>query len=204
MVPPDTIVITVADAEADIYDLFSTSRNANSELLIRGHHNRCVRSSDDDSAEVERLSDVIRRCTPIGQKTLDLKATEKRGPRQVVLTLRTISVDIQPPKNHPHFKTLNPIKFTVILAEEESPPPDVEPVSWLLLTTLPVSDVEDVEQCLIWYSYRWLIERYHYVLKSGCSLEELQLETADRIDACIGYLLDCGMALIVVNLHFPD
>jgi hypothetical protein len=185
VVPPDTIVVTVADAEADIYDLFSTPRNANSELLIRGHHNRCVRSSDDDSAEVERLSDVIRRCTPIGQKTLDLKATEKRGPRQAVLTLRTTSVEIQPPKNHPHFKTLNPIKVTVILAEEESPPPDVDPVSWLLLTTLPVSDVEDVEQCLIWYSYRWLIERYHYVLKSGCSLEELQLETADRIEKAL-------------------
>jgi len=36
-------------------------------------------------------------------------------------------------------------------------------------------------QCLRWYSYRWLIERYHYVLKSGCRIEQLQLESADRI-----------------------
>ncbi len=35
--------------------------------------------------------------------------------------------------------------------------------------------------CLRWYNYRWLIERYHYVLKIGCRLEQLQLETADRI-----------------------
>jgi hypothetical protein len=34
---------------------------------------------------------------------------------------------------------------------------------------------------LRWYSYRWLIERYHYVLKSGCRLEQLQLESAERI-----------------------
>lgn len=81
VVPPDPIVITVADAEADIYDLFSTPRNANSELLIRGHHNRCVRSSDDDSAEVERLSDVIRRCTPIGQKTLEQESYGKTRPK---------------------------------------------------------------------------------------------------------------------------
>jgi hypothetical protein len=67
-----------------------------------------------------------------------------------------------------------------------------------------VSGVEDVEQCLIWYSYRWLIERYHYVLKSGCSLEELQLETADRIEKALATYKGCGMALIVVNLHFPD
>jgi hypothetical protein len=36
-----------------------------------------------------------------------------------------------------------------------------------------------VVQVLRWYSYRWLIERYHYVLKSGCRLEQLQLETGD-------------------------
>ncbi|WP_375504751.1 hypothetical protein [uncultured Nostoc sp.] len=29
-----------------------------------------------------------------------------------------------------------------------------------------------------WYTYRWLIERYQYVLKSGCGIEKLQLETA--------------------------
>ena len=34
-------------------------------------------------------------------------------------------------------------------------------------------------------SYRWLIERYHYVLKSGCRLEQLQLETADRIQRAL-------------------
>lgn len=35
--------------------------------------------------------------------------------------------------------------------------------------------------CLRYYTWRWLIERYHYTLKGGCQLEELQLETADRI-----------------------
>ena len=44
-----------------------------------------------------------------------------------------------------------------------------------------VSCFEDVVECLRWYTYRWLIERYHYVLKSGCRLEQLQLETSDPI-----------------------
>ena len=35
--------------------------------------------------------------------------------------------------------------------------------------------------CVRYYSYRWLIERYHFVLKSGCGLEKLQLETAERL-----------------------
>jgi hypothetical protein len=32
-----------------------------------------------------------------------------------------------------------------------------------------------------WYSRRWLIERFHYVLKSGCRVERLQLEDASRL-----------------------
>jgi len=68
---------------------------------------------------------------------------------------------------------------------EENPPPGVKPVSWLLLTTLPVICFEDVVQVLRWYSYRWLIERYHYVLKSGCRLEQLQLETGERIQRAL-------------------
>ena len=32
-----------------------------------------------------------------------------------------------------------------------------------------------------WYSLRWLIERFHFTLNSGCRIEALQLETAGRL-----------------------
>ncbi|MCC5668071.1 hypothetical protein LC653_30405 [Nostoc sp. CHAB 5784] len=37
----------------------------------------------------------------------------------------------------------------------------------------------------VWYTYRWLIERYPYALKSGCGIEKLQLETARRINMAL-------------------
>jgi hypothetical protein len=58
-------------------------------------------------------------------------------------------------------------------------------IGWLLLTTLDVRDFEQAERCLRWYSYRWLIERYHYTLKSGCRLEQLQLDRADRLERAL-------------------
>jgi hypothetical protein len=51
-----------------------------------------------------------------------------------------------------------------------------------------------------WYSYRWLIERYHYTLKSGCGLEKLQLETARRQENGFGHLFNCGVAIVVADL----
>ena len=78
-----------------------------------------------------------------------------------------------------------PIEVQVILAEEENPPENIEAISWLIITTLPVNSFEDAVQIIIWYSYRWLIERFHYVLKSGCKLEELQLQTGERLQRAL-------------------
>ena len=61
----------------------------------------------------------------------------------------------------------------------------MEPIQWLRLTTLEINSISDVEQYVRWYSYRWLIERYHYVLKSGCHLEQLQLKTAQRLEMAL-------------------
>jgi hypothetical protein len=41
-IPDETTVVTIADREADIYDLFALKRRANSHLLIRAQHNRQV------------------------------------------------------------------------------------------------------------------------------------------------------------------
>jgi hypothetical protein len=95
----------------------------------------------------------------------------------------------------------------VIQALEVDPPPGVEPVNWLLLTTLVITCFEDLVQCLRWYSYRWLIERYHYVLKSGCRLEQLQLESADRIHRALAtYTIVAWRLLWITYLarYHPD
>jgi hypothetical protein len=58
-------------------------------------------------------------------------------------------------------------------------------VEWLLLTTLPVENFKDARRVVTMYTHRWKVERYHYTLKSGCKIEELQLEAADRIERAL-------------------
>ncbi|MCU0547376.1 MAG: transposase [Oscillatoriaceae cyanobacterium Prado104] len=52
-------------------------------------------------------------------------------------------------------------------------------IEWWLITNLPITCIADVTTYVRWYSYRWLIERYHYVLKSGCGIEKLQIDRPD-------------------------
>lgn len=181
--PQSITVLTVADREADIYDFLATERPENSQLLIRAYHNRQVKNSD--GTEVLRLQSAIAKIPVAGQISLELQANPQRSARQAILNLQATTVEILPPQSHPRRQNLLPLRVQVILACEENPPATEKPVSWLLLTTLAITGFEDIVQCLRWYSYRWLIERYHYVLKSGCGLEQLQLETADRIERAI-------------------
>lgn len=60
-----------------------------------------------------------------------------------------------------------------------------EPILWRLLTNLNVTSPEGVLQCVEWYSYRWLIERFHYVLKSGTRIEALQLKKVTSLKKAI-------------------
>jgi hypothetical protein len=45
----------------------------------------------------------------------------------------------------------------------------------MLLTSEVVASVEDARKILRWYSYRWRIEEYHKLLKSGCQAESYRL-----------------------------
>ncbi|WP_049802816.1 IS4 family transposase [Gloeothece verrucosa] len=92
---------------------------------------------------------------------------------------------IQPPVKRAKKEQLPAIPVTVILAEEEHPPSGEKPVSWLLITTREIKTFDGACVCVERYSYRFLIERYHYVLKSGCQLEKLQLKTAARIEKAL-------------------
>ncbi len=129
--------------------------------------------------EKGKLFEALKLVATCGQKTLELQRTPRRKARFATLTVKFTTLELQPPQGK---KEIQPgIKVQAILAEEENPPLGEKAVSWLLLTTLPVLNYRDACDCLEKYAYRWLIERFHYVLKSGCGVEELQLETAERI-----------------------
>ena len=65
--------------------------------------------------------------------------------------------------------------------EAEEAEEAVTPINWRLLTTCPL--ISFVEACLLvkYYSMRWFIERFHYVLKSGCNIERHRLASVDAL-----------------------
>lgn len=178
-IPADVSVVTIADSEADIYDLFTLARRPGSHLLVRGTHNRRV----DHTARY--IWDALRAVAVVGRYTLQVHRKDGQPARVATMTVRYTDLDILPPRHHQQRAQCHSVHLHVLLVEEENPSAGVTPITWLLLTTLPIQSLDDALRYIRWYSYRWLIERYHFVLKSGCHLEQLQLEERSRIERAL-------------------
>jgi Transposase Tn5 dimerisation domain len=177
--PPQQAVVTVADREADFYDLFAATRRPGHDLLIRAKSRRRIKH------EARLLGHGIATSPARGQLRVRLPRANGRPGRTATLTLRYGTFAIEPPSTHPKRTQLAALPLTVVLAQEENPPKGVPAVRWLLLSTLPVRRFADAVRLVRWYARRWLIERYNFVLKSGCRLEQLQLETAARLERAL-------------------
>ena len=94
------------------------------------------------------------------------------------LLVRTAEVLLRPPVRKPH---LAPVRVWAVLAQEIDPPAGVDPLEWMLLTTVEVNHSQAAFQRLDWYARRWGIEVYHRILKSGCRVEARQLENHHRL-----------------------
>jgi hypothetical protein len=144
-IPKPIEVITVADREADIYDLFARERRNGAGLLIRATHDRKVSG---DGAEATYLWGAIQGVGPAGTISVEIGRRQDTPVRTAILTVRHTRVEIQPPRHHKARAGLKPIPLRVVLAREEEPPSGVEPICWLLLTTLAVENLGHAAQCL--------------------------------------------------------
>ena len=117
------------------------------------------------------------------------------------LRAKWLDIWLQPPGEHPGREGLSPVRVRVLRVREvfREPSGDGPPIDWTLITTLPIGSLKEAQQLLLWYSYRWLIERYHFVLKSGCRVEALQLETFDRLERAVATYAIVGWRLLWIT-----
>jgi hypothetical protein len=169
----------IGDRGADIFELFAEKRKSNMDLLIRSAHDR---KTADNTSEI--FKELSLKTSP-GTMTISIERSGKKKARTAVLEVRFQSVIIIPPANKKK-SNLQPININIVSAVEVADGKKVDNgIYWKLLTTLPINCLEDAIHAVVTYSKRWLIERYHYALKQGCSIEKLQLEEADRINKAI-------------------
>jgi hypothetical protein len=182
--PQGVKALLIQDSEADIYDFFAATRRSEIGLLIRAAHPRRVETA----GEATNLFAAIAEAPVIATISVAVRAQPKREARTALLSVRSRSLGICAPK-HGLSAGKATVALAVIRALEETPPAGVkEPIDWVLLTSEAVPDAATALTIVDYYSKRWLIERFHYVLKSGCGFEKLQLDQFVTLEKALSLL----------------
>ena len=175
--------VLIQDREADIFEFFSAPRKEGLDLLIRATQPRRIDTRGEGGPT--NLFAAVAQAEVVATKTIHVAPGPKRVERDASLTVRAATVFIRPPANGPD-PNGPAIPLSIVRASEENPPEGVkEPLEWILLTTLTVQSAQDALRVLDYYTFRWRIERFHFVLKSGCGYEKLQLDRLDTLEKAL-------------------
>lgn len=201
---PHTRLIDVCDREADFFEMFDEQRtHPGVEVLVRAKHNRNIAEEPFKLFAAVRQTPVQRRVRvhiprqSARPKRSKQHARPKRPGRTTDLAVRSMRVQLRPAYDH---ADKPPMEIWVIHALEEHPPANTNAVEWFLLTTIEITSPEEAEQCLRWYCLRWRIEDWHRVLKSGCRIEDIAHETAERLRRAIAINLVIAWRIMLMTL----
>jgi hypothetical protein len=181
LLPKDLEVWVVGDREADLFELFAMSRREGLHLVVRAAHDRKV-----ESEEAQYLHAAIEKAPLLGEMEVAVPRSRKRQARTARLQVQGCMLRLAPPRNQPGREDLSPVQVSVVrVRETQTTPEGEEPVDWTILATEAVERLEGAVEVVEAYAQRWKVERYHYVLKSGCRVEKLQLEKAEAIERAL-------------------
>lgn len=192
--------IHIADREADIYELFFCAYEHNTDLLIRSRHNRRLKEGSD-------LWDAVAATDCVNKVMIEIPEPNGKKRIGIEVELRYRNVEILRPRTS--INQYESVELTAIELKQVSALHAWQdgPVHWKLLTSVAVDKPSDALRCVKWYCYRWLVERFHYVLKSGTKIEELQLHKAGSLQKAIHVYSIAAMRimqLVYQSRHTPE
>lgn len=207
---PDTTCVSLSDSEGDIYELFVEPRKTdNFHWIVRAGQER--KTVDETDIQTGTIRETLLLQPVLFTNEITVRAREQliscekssrrtaRVGRRAQVEVRAGEITIPAPVACKH--KVRSVTLNVVLVRESHPPEGEHPIEWILLTTLPISTLEEVRCVIEYYTVRWMIEVYFRTLKSGCRIEERLFETLDRMLACTAiYMIVAWRTLFVCRL----
>lgn len=196
LVPAKACWVSVGDRESDIFRYWQRAKAQGWECLLRLVQDRRVLRDDDN---LDYLHSCVADLVPQAHQVMSLRSRPDRPARTTKLSLAWNSMRILPPRNDPTLRHAPPLPVWVLRVWEETAPANEKPLEWLLLSTLPIEDVEQAHERALWYRNRWLIEQYHKALKTSCRMEDAQLRQGAALMRLLGLLSIVAVRLLQIQ-----
>ncbi len=226
--PRKTQVICVMDREADIFALFAERDGLRrTDVIVRAKHDRNLGKEKarlfkamrkGPSAGMMHLS-----VTRVSRRAKSGRVTnEGRPARNALMEVRYRKVILPPTKKKKKQEVVQdteapdssetpvpptdkdpqrePVQLWGVHIRESVPPKNAKRIEWYLLTSCPVTSLEEAEAIIEYYGLRWRVEDTFRVLKSGCKVEKLRMQKASLLHNAITIHMVTAWRVLLMTL----
>jgi len=206
-------LLHVMDREADAYPLLSMMVERGQHFVIRVARDRLVFELEDEEGPADEplplshalvdFPTALIREVPLRRRRATTLAKSKqlkpaRSGRMAKLAISAGRLAFRRPRYWddalpPH------LDLNVVQVREVDTPDGEDPVSWVLVTTEPISSPTELEAIVDHYRQRWLIEEFFKALKTGCDFESRQLESFATLTNALGLLLPVAWQMLLLR-----
>ncbi len=181
-------VIHVADRESDSYELMQQCVSAGERFVLRtrvlARRARVAKSGASWSnvqAVAQSCEGILQREVPLSRRLAKSapgmnRSHPPRDSRTATLSFSATAIELPRPA-YLHEPTPKTLVVNLVQVVELNPPEGATPVQWLLYTTEPIENAEQVARVVDIYRARWTIEEFNAALKTGCAYEARQFES---------------------------
>lgn len=198
--------VHVTDAEGDFFELLADLHQRRARFVIRA--GQLDRTVEIDGAPVSLRAAVngvkprLYREVSLSERRFAKRSVRhhnhpERSARSVRLAIGTTTVRIRKTKYSD--VRCEPFAVNVVRVWEVAPPAGEPRVEWILLTTEAADTSAALARLVDTYRLRWTIEEYFKALKSGCSLEQRQIESYDGLRKVLALFVPIAYRLLLLR-----
>jgi len=167
-------IIHVADREGDMNELFGYAFDHQLDFIVRARHNRVLPQEEQDHKFWDHLRSQQAKAR-VERQLLDSKG------KPYIAKCDLFWTSIQPKD------VAKPIQVAY-LRQVDNLQTD-QAAEWAIYTSLDINRKEEAVKIFDVYTNRWrTCEDFHKCLKSGCSMEKRQFDSAEAMTNCIAIL----------------
>jgi Transposase DNA-binding len=194
--PAGKLYVHLQDRAGDITEALDYADEHGLAHVTRSQHDRNCEVDE----QITKLHQSAQSWEPMGvARQIEVASQRDKAARKATVQIAWKQVTLQPPANGRGRERGLPLLVWVVRVWEPNPPEGVKAIDWLLLTNVEVLRLEDAWQRVAWYACRMVVEDYHKGMKTGVSIEELQLTRRERLEAAIAILSVVAVILLAVR-----
>jgi hypothetical protein len=195
--PEGALWVNLMDRGGDSFESLDRQQRLGQSYLVRSRINRNVQVRDALGRPLRRkLHTWARKLATLGQRTLQVAGNEAQQAREAIVRVAAGPVQLQVPHVKYGEHGNEPLDAWVIHVKEQNPPPEQEPLEWIILSNVPTETREQAWERVDWYACRPIIEEYHKAQKTGCGIELPQFTTRHALEVAIAMLSVVAVQLL--------